>query len=110
MPSAMVATEDIEADLEKYYGEEQVTAVIALKVDTKEADRIAARVAEFPAMQDVFLVTGDTDIVAKARFANYKEMKAFVLQSLMPIRGVKDVRTLMVVTAYKEGGISKEIG
>ncbi len=110
MPLAMVVTEDIESDLEKYYGEEQVTAVITLKVDTKEADRIAARVAEFPAMQDVFLVTGDTDIIAKARFANYKELKEFVLQSLMPIRGVKDAKTLMVVTAYKEGGVSKEIG
>jgi len=106
----MVAPEDIDTDLEKYYGEEQVTAVIALKVDTKEADRIAARVAEFPPMQDVFLVTGDTDIITKARFANYKEMKEFVLQSLMPIRGVKDAKTLIVVTAYKEGGEAKEIG
>ena len=110
MPWSMAATGDIETDLEKYYGEEQVTAIITLKVDTKEADRIAARVAEFPVLQDVFLVTGDTDIIAKARFANYKELKAFVTQSLMPIRGVKDAKTLMVVTSYKEGGVVKEPG
>lgn len=110
LPSSMVATEDMESDLEKYYGEEQVLAIVALKVDTKEADRIAARVSEFAQMQDVFLVTGDTDIIAKARFANYKELKAFVLQSLMPIRGVKDAKTLMVVTAYKENGAVREPG
>ncbi len=104
----MAVSDDVEADLEKYYGSDQVTAVIALKVDTKEADRIAARVSEFPPMQDVFLVTGDTDIIAKARFANYKELKTFVLQSLMPIRGIKDAKTLMVVTIYKEGGTTKE--
>ncbi len=106
----MVASEDIEADLEKFYGDEQVMAIIALKVDTKEADRIAARVTEFEPILDVFLVTGDIDIITKARFANYKELKSFVLLSLMPIRGVKDAKTLMVVTAYKENGTVKEIG
>jgi DNA-binding Lrp family transcriptional regulator len=86
-----------------------VAAIITLKVDTKEADRIAVQVAKFDVVQDVFLVTGDTDIIAKARFPNYKGLKEFVLKSLAPINGVKDTKTLMVVTTYKESGTPKDV-
>ncbi len=93
--------------LHALYGDDAVLALITLKVDTKEADRIAHEIARFDVIQDVFLVTGDTDIVAKARFPNYKGLKDFVLGSLAPIPGIKDTKTLMVVTAYKEGGARK---
>ena len=101
---------DIDDALSMLYGADSVAAIITLKVDTKEADRIAVQVAKFDAVQDVFLVTGDTDIVAKARFANYKGLKEFVMKSLAPIMGVKDTKTLMVVTTYKESGAAKETG
>lgn len=101
---------DIDDALSMLYGEETVAAIITLKVDTKEADRIAVQVAKFDVVQDVFLVTGDTDIIAKARFPNYKGLKEFVMKSLAPINGVKDTKTLMVVTTYKEAGAPKEIG
>ena len=98
---------DMEQALTALYGEDQVAAVITLKVDTKEADRIATEIAKFEAIQDVFLVTGDTDIVAKARFRNYKGLKEFVLTNLAPIPGIKDTKTLMVVTTYKESGATR---
>ncbi len=100
----MAMGNDMEQALTALYGEDQVAAVITLKVDTKEADRIATEIAKFDVIQDVFLVTGDTDIVAKARFKNYKDLKDFVLTNLAPISGIKDTKTLMVVTTYKEAG------
>lgn len=95
---------DMDEYMSTYYGEDQVAAVITIKVDTKEADRVATRVSKFDIIEDVFLVTGDTDIVAKAKFDNYKGLKDFVVQTLAPIKGVKETKTLMVVTTYKEGG------
>ncbi len=103
----MAQGNDMEQALTALYGEDQVAAVITLKVDTKEADRIATQISKFDVIQDVFLVTGDTDIVAKARFRNYKGLKEFVLSSLAPIPGIKDTKTLMVVTTYKEGGATR---
>ncbi|HLQ41867.1 hypothetical protein AUG86_02815 [Euryarchaeota archaeon 13_1_20CM_4_64_14] len=103
----MAIGSDMEQALTALYGEDQVAAVITLKVDTKEADRIATEIAKFEVIQDVFLVTGDTDIIAKARFKNYKGLKDFVLSNLAPIPGIKDTKTLMVVTTYKEGGQSR---
>ncbi len=90
-----------------FYGGEMVSAIITLKVDTKEADRIAGEIAKFEVIQDLFLVTGDTDIIAKARFSDYKNLKGFLVDSLAQIDGIRDTKTLMVVTTYKEGGVTK---
>lgn len=100
----MATGSDMEQALTALYGMDPVAAVITLKVDTKEADRIATEISKFEVVQDVFLVTGDTDIVAKARFKDYKGLKDFVVSSLAPISGIKDTKTLMVVTTYKEAG------
>lgn len=97
----------MEEVISTYYGNDQVAAVITVKVDTKEADHIATKIATFDVIEDVFLVTGDTDIILKARFANYRGLKEFVLESLAPIEGIKDTKTLMVVTTYKERGVAK---
>jgi Lrp/AsnC family leucine-responsive transcriptional regulator len=87
-----------------YYGDDQVTALINLKVDTKDADTIAEKVSGYIMVEDVFLVTGDTDIVAKVKFQNYNQLKGFLVDDLSNISGVKETRTLMVVTTFKERG------
>ncbi len=99
-------SQEIEEVISTFYGRESVAAIIALKVDTKEADRIAGEIAKFQEIQDLFLVTGDTDIIAKARFADYGGLRGFVVDALAPIEGIKDTKTFMVVTTYKEGGVT----
>lgn len=100
----MEKDEDYDKMLSKYYGEDQVLALIMLKIDTKEADNIAKKVAKFDIVEELYIVTGDVDIVMKARFDNYKSLKSFVLDALAPVRGIKETKTMMVVTLYKEGG------
>jgi DNA-binding Lrp family transcriptional regulator len=100
-------SEEIEDIMPYVLSEHQVSAVVTLKVDTKEADRIAGEIAQFEPIEDLFLVTGDTDIVAKARFRDYKELKEFLLKSLAPISGIKDTKTLIVVMTYKERGVAQ---
>lgn len=95
---------EMEEVMTSYYGKDQVSAIISLKVDTKEADRIASEIAKFDVIEDLFLVTGDTDIIAKARFEDYRGLKDFVVSQMAPIPGIKDTKTLMVVTVYKERG------
>jgi DNA-binding Lrp family transcriptional regulator len=95
--------------LSSYYKDEQtVKALITLKVDTKFADKIAAKVATFGPAEDVFLVTGDIDIIVKAGFETYNDLKKFLVSKLGPIEGVKETKTLMVVTTFKENGKAQE--
>jgi len=94
----------VESAFTKVWGDEHVVALIALKVETSEADTVAGEVAKFGEVEDVFLVTGDTDIFLKVRFPHYEELKDFVLHRLPSVRGIRETKTLLVVTAYKEGG------
>jgi DNA-binding Lrp family transcriptional regulator len=94
----------VESAFTKVWGDEHVVALIALKVETAEADNVANEVARFPEVEDVFLVTGDTDIFLKVRFPHYEELKEFVLRRLPSVKGIRETMTLLVVTAYKEAG------
>jgi Lrp/AsnC family transcriptional regulator, leucine-responsive regulatory protein len=95
---------EYEAVMSTYYGDDQVTALINLKVDTKDADKIAERISGYLLVEDVFLVTGDTDIVAKVKVQTYNQLKRFIVDDLSKIAGVKDTKTLMVVSTFKERG------
>ena len=94
----------VENTFSKVWADEHVTALVALKVETSEADTVAAEVTRFAEVEDVFLVTGDTDIFLKVRFPHYDEIKEFVLRRLPAVKGIRETKTLLVVTAYKEGG------
>lgn len=95
---------EYEAVISTYYGDDQVTALIHLKVDTKDAEKIAEKISGYLVVEDVFLVTGDTDIVAKVKVQTYNQLKRFLVDDLSNINGVKDTKTLMVVSTFKERG------
>lgn len=99
----------VESAYTKLWGEEHVVALIALKVETSEADNVATEVARFTEVEDVFLVTGDTDIFLKVRFPHYDELKEFVLHRLPAVKGIRETKTLLVVTAYKESGETRRV-
>ena len=87
-----------------YYGDDQVTALITLKIDTKDAEAVAERISEYEVVEDVFLVTGDTDVLVKVKFQNYNQLKRFLVEKIANVQGVKDIKTLMVVMTFKERG------
>jgi DNA-binding Lrp family transcriptional regulator len=95
---------EYEEVISSYYGDDQVAALVTFKIDTKGSDQVAQKIASFPHIEDVFLVTGDTDIIAKARFPNYAALKKFIVDDVADIDGVKETRTFMVVTTFKERG------
>jgi DNA-binding Lrp family transcriptional regulator len=90
--------------LANYYGDEDVTALITLKADTQNVEALAAEIAKNHDVEDVFLVTGDIDIIMKGHFKNYEACNNFVVNTIRQLEGVKETKTLMVVTTYKERG------
>ncbi|HVL48389.1 MAG TPA: Lrp/AsnC ligand binding domain-containing protein [Candidatus Thermoplasmatota archaeon] len=99
-----MSASDVEKDLSQYYAQRNVEAVILLKVDTARADDIALALAKFSEIEHAYLVTGEDDIILKARFRSYRELKDFIIKSIGPLDGVEDTKTMMVVTTYKESG------
>lgn len=102
--SAAPGTLEYEQILSKFYGEGFVSTLILLHVDTAKVDEIARAVASHEFVEDVLLVTGDTDLVVKAHFKNYAQFKDFMVDTVANLPGVNDTKTMMVVTAYKQRG------
>ena len=100
----MAEEDDRERLISSYYGNEAVTALIAIKVDTKDTNEIAQTMAGFEEVSDVYVVTGDMDIIARGHFDGYNSLKNFVIQKVENIQGIRDTSTLLVVTKYKEDG------
>ena len=98
----------VEKDLSQYYAQRAVEAIILLKVDTARADDIALALSKFEEIQHSYLVTGEDDIILKAQFRTYRELKDFIIKSIGPLPGIEDTKTMMVVTTYKENGVSLE--
>jgi DNA-binding Lrp family transcriptional regulator len=95
---------DYDTVISSYFGDDQVTALINLKVETKDADVIAEAIAQRDEVDDVYLVTGDTDIVAVVKFQTYGQLKKFLVETITSIPGVKESKTSMVVTTFKKSG------
>jgi len=91
-----------------YYDRQIVTALIGVKVDTKNIESFAKEAVEFTNVEDVFLVTGEYDIIVKVKFPSYGELKEFILNKLSKLDGVLKTETMMVVNTYKERGIKFE--
>lgn len=96
--------------MSKYYDDNIVTALISFKSDIKKIDDFSKNLSNFKNVEDIFIVTGDTDIIIKAKFKSYKELKEFVINDVSKLDGYKDSQTMMVVTTYKERGVVLEGG
>ena len=93
---------EYEEAISSYYEGRGVSSIISLKVDTMEADTIAEKLSTFDNIEDVFLVTGDVDIIVKARFRDYDHMKQFLLEKVSQLEGVENLHSQMIITTYKE--------
>ena len=105
----MVEMEEEDTVMSEYYGDDVVPALIAFKVDTKYIESIASKLSSSPYVEDLFLVTGDKDMIIKAKFPSYERLKNFVLETVPKIEGVKETQTMMIVTTYKERGVLKTV-
>jgi len=100
----MMGSEDEEQVMGQVFGG-FITAVIGLKVDTGHIDNIARLLRESPNVEDLFLVTGDLDLILKVKFLNYKDLKEFILEKVGKLEGIQDTSTMIVVAPYKERGV-----
>jgi len=89
-------------------GEEMVYAIIDVSVSlTREKgyDDIAKRIAKFPEVQTVRLVSGEYDFQVVVKGKSLKDVAFFVAEKISTIPEVKDTVTHFVLRTYKEEGV-----
>lgn len=101
----MLENNEKDTVMKEYYGDNIITALISVKVDTKNVENIALKLLGYSNIEDIFMVTGDSDLVLKIKFLTYDDLKKFIVNTLGNMEGIQDTSTMMVVTSYKERGI-----
>lgn len=88
-------------------GEEFVYAIIEIKVVLRSRtgyDAIAERIARFPEVRSVRLVSGGHDLSLTVRGRSMKEVAFFVAEKIAPLEQVMGTVTHFVLKTYKEDG------
>ena len=74
-----------------------VTAYIMVKANTGEADRLRQQIGEIDGVDDVHIVAGDVDLIARIDVDSPTHVKDVVATGIQGIRGVEDTRTYITM-------------
>ncbi|MBQ7208830.1 MAG: Lrp/AsnC family transcriptional regulator [Lentisphaeria bacterium] len=86
---------------------EQVKALIEVKVTPRREggfDQVARRIAKYPEVTDVMLVSGGFDLLLTVQGSSLNEVANFVAAKLATIDGVLSTSTGFMLKKYKESG------
>jgi len=86
---------------------EQVKALIEVKVTPRREggfDQVARRIAKYPEVTDVMLVSGSFDLLLTVQGSSLNEVANFVAAKLATIDGVLSTSTGFMLKKYKESG------
>lgn len=82
-----------------------VTAMVHVKADTEKIENISTSLSELNFVEDIYLVTGNWDMILKVRFPDVNQMRNFLIKDLRKVEGVKDTYTSMVISIFKDRGV-----
>ena len=88
-------------------GEEYVYAIIEVKVTLRSRtgyDSIAERIAKFPEVRSLRLISGGHDLHLTVRGKSMKEVAFFVAEKIATLEQVQGTVTHFVLRTYKEDG------
>jgi len=95
----------------KNAGEEKISALIEVRTTPQRDvgyDSVAERIARFPEVRVVRLVSGTYDLIVNIEGRSLQEISHFVATKLATIEGVVSTTTHFVMKTYKQDGIITE--
>ena len=88
-------------------GETRVKALIEVRVTPKREggfDEVARRIAKYPEVTDVMLISGGFDLLLTVEGTSLAKVANFVSEKLATIDGVLSTSTGFILKKYKESG------
>ncbi|MFP4079271.1 MAG: Lrp/AsnC family transcriptional regulator [Ectothiorhodospira sp.] len=77
-----------------------VTAIILINVERTRVNEVASRLADMPAISEVFSVSGPYDLIAIVRVRENEALAQLVTEHLLTIDGIAHTQTLLAFKAY----------
>ena len=87
--------------------QQQAEALIEVRVTPRRDggfDQVAQRIAKFPEVSDVALISGGFDLLLTVQGGTLQEVAGFVASKLATIDGVMSTSTGFILKKYKESG------
>jgi DNA-binding Lrp family transcriptional regulator len=69
---------------------------------TNPQRELAKKIAAFPEVQEVHIITGEWDLLAKMKARDLKEVGEFIIDKLRMVKGVEKTATLSAIAQVKE--------
>ncbi|WFN34058.1 Lrp/AsnC family transcriptional regulator [Methanogenium sp. S4BF] len=88
-------------------GEGVAAATVNLKVTPERDvgyDRIAERIARFPQVCSLRLISGEYDFELRVTGRNIQDITRFVSEQVAPMEQIRETATILVMKTYKENG------
>ncbi|HDQ08215.1 MAG TPA: Lrp/AsnC family transcriptional regulator [Methanoculleus sp.] len=88
-------------------GEDTAAATVNLKVNPERDfgyDRIAERIARFPQVRSLRLISGVYDFELLVTGRNLQEITRFVSEEIATLDQIRETATILVMKTYKENG------
>jgi DNA-binding Lrp family transcriptional regulator len=79
-----------------------ITTIVLIKSDPKTITQAATRIAGFEGVQEVYSVSGEWDLVAIVRVAEYERIAEVVTHQIAAVPGIERTMTLTAFRAYSK--------
>ncbi|MCI5723546.1 MAG: Lrp/AsnC family transcriptional regulator [Erysipelotrichaceae bacterium] len=91
---------------------DHVDAIIGVSAKPERGsgyDKIATRIAKFPEVSSLFLMSGNSEFLVNVNGKTMREVADFVGEKLAPIEGVAATVTMFVLKKYKVNGVTMDM-
>lgn len=89
-------------------GKDEITAMVEVKVTTQRGrgfDEVAERIAKFPEVVNLFLISGSHDLNILVRGKSLAEVANFINRKVAVLENVNGTTTHFLLKKYKEDGL-----
>ncbi|OYR90474.1 AsnC family transcriptional regulator, partial [Halorubrum sp. E3] len=93
--------------------EGKIRAIVEINVELDREtgyEQVADRIAKFPAVDALHLVSGDYDFAVEVLGENMQDVSEFISEQVAPMPEVTQTVTHYIMETYKDGGIRFEDG
>ncbi|HKV52117.1 MAG TPA: Lrp/AsnC ligand binding domain-containing protein [Gemmatimonadaceae bacterium] len=87
-----------------------ITTIVLIKCDPKEIPHCATRLAGIDGVSEVYSVSGEWDLVAIVRVAEYERIAQVVTEEFAKVPGIDRTQTLTAFRAYSRRDVESAFG
>ena len=84
-----------------------ITTIVLIKAEPQQITTAATRIAGFEGVQEVYSVSGEWDLVAIVRVADYERIAEVVTQQIAGVPGIARTQTLTAFRSYSKADLEQ---